>query len=91
VSIFSVTISQIAKGPSPRRDADMSEFEGLAHVTTKSVAQLLDISQDNARDYVRRLCAKGCLVHDGFENVVGPKAVRSVKRFRIIRKEDHGT
>lgn len=85
MSIFSATVKQIVKGPpSPRRRYDMSPFEGLTHVTTKSVAQIMGMSQDKARYYVRTLCAVGCLVPDGTENLVTPKTVRPVKRFRIV-------
>lgn len=90
MSIFSATVKQIVKGPpAPRRSYDMSPFKGLTHVTTNSVAQIMEMSQDKARYYVRTLCAVGALVPDGTENLVTPKTVRQVKRFRIVwEKED---
>jgi len=91
VSIFSEALAQITKIPAPRAHYDMSEFDGLTHVTTKSVAQKLGVSQDSARYHVRRLCETGCLIHDGFESVVGVRSVRKVKRFKIVQGGNHGT
>ena len=92
MSLLTLALLQITKtAKSPFRGNDMSEFEGMTHVTTKSVAQKLGVSQDSARYHVRRMCLAGQLVEDGVEKSVGAKNCSTIKRFKIIRGEINGS
>jgi hypothetical protein len=91
MSVFSATLSQIANGPPPpRKKVDMEPFCGLTHVTTREVAKIMKITQDNARYYVRTMCEVGALVEDGEVTVITSRAVRKTKRFKIVQGGNHG-
>lgn len=86
MNVFSMTLAQIANCPQLSRKRGVAgQFDGLTHVTTRDVAEIMQITQDNARYYVRKMCEAGDLVEDGEVPVITTHAVRKGKRFKIVR------